>query len=136
MCLAGQARLLQEGLVRSDWKDLVLFPQPGGQGNVGPPVTVQVEVSKGHGSHGVLFVQFPLGQIKLWEARVEEVDGSPQSHDQVKTSGRGLEPAASFTVAVQPQEQGPTYLLIQSQHEKVGDTLTNFIPSICSTLYW
>lgn len=122
MCLAGQARLLQEGLVRSDWKDIVLFPQPGGQGNNGPLVTAQVEVNKSHRSHGVLFVQFPLGQIKLWEAQVEEVDGLPHSDDQMKTIVRGLEPAASFTVAVQPQEQGPTYLLIQSQHEKVGDT--------------
>lgn len=50
MCLAGQARLFQEGLVRPNWKDLVLFPQPGGQGNVGPPVIVQVEFNKGHSS--------------------------------------------------------------------------------------
>ncbi|XP_075903426.1 pleckstrin homology domain-containing family H member 2 isoform X2 [Nelusetta ayraudi] len=62
--------------------------------------------------------KFPLGQIKLWEARVEEVDGSVQSDDPLTTQGRGFQPAASFTVAVQPQEQGPTYLLIQSQHEK------------------
>lgn len=80
-----------------------------------------------------VFVQFPLGQIKLWEARVEEVDGAPQSDEQMKTSGRGLEPAASFTLVVQPQEQGPTYLLIQSQHQKVGNTLTNFTASTCST---
>lgn len=53
---------------------------------------------------------------------MEEVDGSVQSDDQLKAQGRGLQPAPSFTVAVQPQEQGPTYLLIQSQHEKVGST--------------
>lgn len=66
---------------------------------------------------------------------MEEVDGSPQSDDQMKTSGRGLEPAASFTLAVQPQEQGTTYLLVESQHEKVGNTLANFTPSICSTSF-
>lgn len=70
--------------------------------------------------------QFPLGQIKLWEAQVEEVDGSPQSDDQVKTSGRG------FTVAVQPQEQESTYLLIQSQHEKVGNKLSSHNVVLCN----
>lgn len=66
--------------------------------------------------------QFPLGQIKLWEARVEEVDGSRDSDDDLKACGRGLQPAP-FTIAVHPQEQGPTYLLIESRHEKVGVTL-------------
>lgn len=80
---------------------------------------------EGPGSQCCVFVQFPLGQIKLWEARVEEADGSPRSDDQPDTQGRGLQPAPSFTLAVQPQEQGPTYLLIQSQHEKVASTLTN-----------
>lgn len=61
MCFAGQARLLQEGLVRSDWKDLVLFPQPGGQGNVGSALTVQVEVNEGHSSHVVCFCTVPAG---------------------------------------------------------------------------
>lgn len=134
--LAGQARLLQDGLVRSDWKDLVLFPQPGGQGNVGPPLLRSGGGQQRSRQPWCVFVQFPLGQIKLWEARVEEVDGSPQSDDQMKTSGRGLEPAASFTLAVQPQEQGPTHLLIQSQHEKVGNTWTNCTSSICSTSRW
>uniref|UniRef100_A0AAX7T185 Pleckstrin homology domain containing, family H (with MyTH4 domain) member 2 n=1 Tax=Astatotilapia calliptera TaxID=8154 RepID=A0AAX7T185_ASTCA len=61
--------------------------------------------------------KFPLGQIKLWEARVEEVDRSRDSDDDLKACGRGLQPAP-FTVAIHPQEQGPTYLLIESCHEK------------------
>uniref|UniRef100_A0A3Q0S9G6 Pleckstrin homology, MyTH4 and FERM domain containing H2 n=1 Tax=Amphilophus citrinellus TaxID=61819 RepID=A0A3Q0S9G6_AMPCI len=61
--------------------------------------------------------KFPLGQIKLWEARVEEVDRSRDSDDDLKACGRGLQ-AAPFTIAVHPQEQGPTYLLIESRHEK------------------
>lgn len=52
---------------------------------------------------------------------MEEADRTPQSDDQMKTSGRGLESTASFTVAIQPQQQETTYLLIQSQHEKVGN---------------
>uniref|UniRef100_A0A7N9AUC2 Pleckstrin homology domain containing, family H (with MyTH4 domain) member 2 n=1 Tax=Mastacembelus armatus TaxID=205130 RepID=A0A7N9AUC2_9TELE len=61
--------------------------------------------------------KFPLGQIKLWEAKVEEVDRSQDSDDDLKTCGRGL-PLALFTIALHPQEQGPTYLLIESRHEK------------------
>uniref|UniRef100_A0A671V739 Pleckstrin homology, MyTH4 and FERM domain containing H2 n=1 Tax=Sparus aurata TaxID=8175 RepID=A0A671V739_SPAAU len=61
--------------------------------------------------------KFPLGQIKLWEARVEEVDRSRDSDDDLKSCGRGLQ-TAHFTIAIHPQEQGPTYLLIESRHEK------------------
>ncbi|KAM6915989.1 pleckstrin homology domain-containing family H member 2 [Xenentodon cancila] len=61
--------------------------------------------------------KFPLGQIKLWEARVEEVDRSRDSDDDLKACGRSLQ-AASFTIAIHPQEQGPTYLLIESCNEK------------------
>ncbi|XP_049927890.1 pleckstrin homology domain-containing family H member 2 [Epinephelus moara] len=61
--------------------------------------------------------KFPLGQIKLWEARVEEVDRSRDSDDDLKACGRGSQ-AAPFTIAIHPQEQGPTYLLIESRHEK------------------
>lgn len=62
--------------------------------------------------------QFPLGQIKLWEARVEEVDRSQDSDDDLKVNGRGLQ-LAPHTIAIHPHEQGPTYLLIESPHEKV-----------------
>ncbi|XP_019112890.2 pleckstrin homology domain-containing family H member 2 isoform X2 [Larimichthys crocea] len=61
--------------------------------------------------------KFPLGQIKLWEARVEEVDRSRDSDDDLKSCGRGLQ-STPFTIAIHPQEQGPTYLLIESRHEK------------------
>uniref|UniRef100_A0A4W5M436 Pleckstrin homology, MyTH4 and FERM domain containing H2 n=1 Tax=Hucho hucho TaxID=62062 RepID=A0A4W5M436_9TELE len=61
--------------------------------------------------------KFPLGQIKLWEARVEEVDRSHDSDEELKSCGRGLQ-ATPHTIAVHPQEQGPTYLLIESRHEK------------------
>lgn len=63
--------------------------------------------------------QFPLGQIKLWEAQIEEVDRAGDSDDDLKACGRGLQPTP-FTIAIQPQEQGPTYLLVESRHEKVG----------------
>ncbi|XP_072247559.1 pleckstrin homology domain-containing family H member 2 [Leuresthes tenuis] len=61
--------------------------------------------------------KFPLGQIKLWEAQVEEVDRSRDSDDDLKACGRSLQ-VAPFTIAIHPQEQGPTYLLIESRHEK------------------
>lgn len=76
-----------------------------------------------------VFSQFPLGQIKLWEAKVEEVDRSRDSDDEMKTCGRGLQPAP-FTIAVHPQEQGPTYLLIESRHEKVGVALKFLLSSL------
>lgn len=67
--------------------------------------------------------QFPLGQIKLWEARIEQVDkrDSRDSSEDVKAWGRGLQPAP-FTIAIYPQEQGPTFLLAESPHEKVSTT--------------
>ena len=64
-------------------------------------------------------LQFPLGQIKLWEARIEEVDKSRDSNDDLKACGHELQPAP-FTIAICLQEQGPTYLLIESHHEKVS----------------
>ncbi|XP_074532607.1 pleckstrin homology domain-containing family H member 2 [Halichoeres trimaculatus] len=61
--------------------------------------------------------KFPLGQIKLWEAQVEEVDRSKDSDDDLKACGRGLQ-VTPFTIVIHPQEQGPTYLLIENRHEK------------------
>ncbi|XP_076017082.1 pleckstrin homology domain-containing family H member 2 [Genypterus blacodes] len=61
--------------------------------------------------------KFPLGQIKLWEARVEEVDKSHDSDEDLKACGWGSQ-VAPFTITIHPQEQGPTYLLIESRHEK------------------
>nr|XP_033795464.1 pleckstrin homology domain-containing family H member 2 isoform X2 [Geotrypetes seraphini] len=61
--------------------------------------------------------KFPLGQIKLWEAKVEEVDRSCDSDEDYEASSRSLL-STHYTIAVHPKEQGPTYLLIGSKHEK------------------
>ncbi|XP_029449186.1 pleckstrin homology domain-containing family H member 2 isoform X2 [Rhinatrema bivittatum] len=61
--------------------------------------------------------KFPLGQIKLWEAKVEEVDRSCDSDEDYESSGRSLL-STHYTIALHPKEQGPTYLLIGSKHEK------------------
>uniref|UniRef100_A0A4W3GV64 Pleckstrin homology, MyTH4 and FERM domain containing H2 n=1 Tax=Callorhinchus milii TaxID=7868 RepID=A0A4W3GV64_CALMI len=61
--------------------------------------------------------KFPLGQINLLEARIEEVDRSCDSDEDYETSGRSLL-STHYTIAIYPKEQGPTYLLIGSKHEK------------------
>ncbi|CAM4539030.1 unnamed protein product [Lepidochelys olivacea] len=61
--------------------------------------------------------KFPLGQIKLWEAKVEEVDRSCDSDEDYEASGRSLL-STHYTLLIHPKEQGPTYLLIGSKHEK------------------
>ncbi|KAM5292337.1 pleckstrin homology domain-containing family H member 2 isoform 1-T1 [Ctenodactylus gundi] len=61
--------------------------------------------------------KFPLGQIKLWEAKVEEVDRSCDSDEDYEASDRSLL-STHYTVVIHPKEQGPTYLLIGSKHEK------------------
>ncbi|XP_052042451.1 pleckstrin homology domain-containing family H member 2 isoform X1 [Apodemus sylvaticus] len=61
--------------------------------------------------------KFPLGQIKLWEAKVEEVDRSCDSDEDYETGGRYLL-STHYTIIVHPKDQGPTYLLIGSKHEK------------------
>ncbi|TRY88747.1 hypothetical protein DNTS_029676 [Danionella cerebrum] len=52
--------------------------------------------------------QFPLGQIKLWEARVEELNKSCD-----------LAVSNQFVLSIQSACQGPTYLLIDSPNEKM-----------------
>ncbi|XP_049591747.1 pleckstrin homology domain-containing family H member 2 isoform X2 [Syngnathus scovelli] len=59
--------------------------------------------------------KFPLGQVKLWDAQVEEVDKSRDSDDGLKACRGGLQ---AYTIAIHPQDQDPTYLLIESRHEK------------------
>ncbi|XP_053167753.1 pleckstrin homology domain-containing family H member 2 isoform X2 [Hemicordylus capensis] len=61
--------------------------------------------------------KFPLGQIKLWEAKVEEVDRSCDSDEDYEASGRSLL-STHYTIVIHPKEQGPTYLLVGSKHEK------------------
>jgi hypothetical protein len=63
-------------------------------------------------------LQFPLGQLKLWEAKVEEVDRSCDSDEDYETRGCYLL-STHYTIIVHPKDQGPTYLLIGSKHEKV-----------------
>ncbi|EGW03191.1 Pleckstrin-likey domain-containing family H member 2, partial [Cricetulus griseus] len=64
-----------------------------------------------------LLTKFPLGQIKLWEAKVEEVDRSCDSDEDYEASGRCLL-STHYTIVIHPKDQGPTYLLIGSKHEK------------------
>uniref|UniRef100_A0A672TCK4 Pleckstrin homology, MyTH4 and FERM domain containing H2 n=1 Tax=Sinocyclocheilus grahami TaxID=75366 RepID=A0A672TCK4_SINGR len=54
--------------------------------------------------------KFPLGQIKLWEARVEEVQKSCDV----------AEDSAQYTLSIQSVSQDPAYLLIDSPHEKTA----------------
>ncbi|XP_075060247.1 pleckstrin homology domain-containing family H member 2 isoform X1 [Mixophyes fleayi] len=61
--------------------------------------------------------KFPLGQIKLWEAKIEEVDRSCDSDEDYETSGRSLL-STHYTIVIHPKEQDPSYLLIGSKHEK------------------
>uniref|UniRef100_A0A8C0ZCV7 Pleckstrin homology, MyTH4 and FERM domain containing H2 n=1 Tax=Cyanistes caeruleus TaxID=156563 RepID=A0A8C0ZCV7_CYACU len=60
---------------------------------------------------------FPLGQIKIFEAKVDEVDRSCDSDEDYEASGRSLL-STHYTVVIHPKDQGPTYLLIGSKHEK------------------
>ncbi|CAH2254780.1 pleckstrin homology domain-containing family H member 2 [Pelobates cultripes] len=61
--------------------------------------------------------KFPLGQIKLWESKVEEVDRSCDSDEDYETNDRCLL-STHHTIVIHPREQDPTYLLIGSKHEK------------------
>ena len=73
-----------------------------------------------------LFVrtQFPLGQLRLREARVEEVDRSCDSDEDYEVGGRGFL-SSHCTLVVHPKDQSPTYLLIGTKQEKVRDTHTH-----------
>ncbi|XP_017546097.1 pleckstrin homology domain-containing family H member 2 isoform X1 [Pygocentrus nattereri] len=62
--------------------------------------------------------KFPLGQIRMWEARVEEVDQSCDSDEDSKKEQSG--PSTHSAISIQPLNQAPTYLLIDSQHEKAA----------------
>ncbi|OXB77954.1 UNVERIFIED_CONTAM: hypothetical protein H355_003177 [Colinus virginianus] len=68
--------------------------------------------------------KFPLGQIKLFEAKVEEVDRSCDSDEDYEASGRSLL-STHYTVVIHPKDQGPTYLLIGSKHEKTCQLFIN-----------
>ncbi|XP_075469623.1 pleckstrin homology domain-containing family H member 1 isoform X4 [Ascaphus truei] len=59
----------------------------------------------------------PLGQLRVREAKVEEVDRSCDSDEDYEASGRGFL-SSHFTLVIHPPEQSPTYLLIGTKHEK------------------
>ncbi|XP_032881436.1 pleckstrin homology domain-containing family H member 2 isoform X1 [Amblyraja radiata] len=61
--------------------------------------------------------KFPLGQINLMEATVDEVDRSCDSDEDYETSSQSLL-STHYTIGIHPKNQGPTYLLIGSKHEK------------------
>ncbi|XP_073720906.1 pleckstrin homology domain-containing family H member 1-like [Misgurnus anguillicaudatus] len=61
--------------------------------------------------------KFPLGQLRIREARVEEVDRSCDSDEDYEAGGRGFL-SSHFTLVVHPKEQSPTYLLVGTKQEK------------------
>lgn len=72
----------------------------------------------------VCWFQFPLGQLRVREARVEEVDRSCDSDEDYEAGGRGFL-SSHFTIVVHPKEQSPTYLLVGTKQEKVPNTPQN-----------
>ncbi|XP_064164038.1 pleckstrin homology domain-containing family H member 1 [Anguilla rostrata] len=61
--------------------------------------------------------KFPLGQLRMREAGVEEVDRSCDSDEDYEAGGRGFL-SSHYTLLVHPKEQSPTYLLIGTKQEK------------------
>ncbi|KAJ8340960.1 hypothetical protein SKAU_G00332510 [Synaphobranchus kaupii] len=61
--------------------------------------------------------KFPLGQLRVREAGVEEVDRSCDSDEDYEAGGRGFL-SSHYTLLVHPKEQSPTYLLIGTKQEK------------------
>ncbi|XP_048831202.1 pleckstrin homology domain-containing family H member 1 [Brienomyrus brachyistius] len=61
--------------------------------------------------------KFPLGQLCMRGAGVEEVDRSCDSDEDYEAGGRGFL-SSHCTLVVHPQDQSPTYLLIRTKQEK------------------
>ncbi|XP_051876167.1 pleckstrin homology domain-containing family H member 1 isoform X2 [Pristis pectinata] len=61
--------------------------------------------------------KFPLGHLKVREAKVEEVDRSCDSDEDYEAGGRGFL-SSHFTLVIHPKDQSPTYLLIGTKQEK------------------
>ncbi|XP_048083398.1 pleckstrin homology domain-containing family H member 1 isoform X1 [Alosa alosa] len=61
--------------------------------------------------------KFPLGQLRMREARVEEVDRSCDSDEDYEVGGRGFL-SSHCTLVVYPKDQSPTYMLIGTKQEK------------------
>ena len=62
----------------------------------------------------VFFLQTPLGQIHLRDARIEEVDRSCDSDSDSDDTG-----IPDYTLAIWTNSLGPTYLMIPTKHVKV-----------------
>lgn len=66
--------------------------------------------------------QTPLGQINMREARVEEVErvsdseGEETPEEEIGHGGGGQE---DLTIAIFPNNQGPTYLIMPTKQDKV-----------------
>lgn len=60
------------------------------------------------------FFQTPLGQLHLRDARIEDIDNTNDSDDETDVTK-----ATKHVIAIWPPFQGPTYLMLPSQHEKV-----------------
>ena len=60
------------------------------------------------------FLQTPLGQIHLRDARIEEVDRSCDSDSDSDDTG-----IPDYTLAIWTNSLGPTYLMIPTKHVKV-----------------
>uniref|UniRef100_A0A668ASA8 Pleckstrin homology domain containing, family H (with MyTH4 domain) member 1 n=1 Tax=Myripristis murdjan TaxID=586833 RepID=A0A668ASA8_9TELE len=61
--------------------------------------------------------KLPLGQLRMREASVQEVDRSCDSDEDYEAGSRGFL-SSHCTLVVQPREQSPTYLLIGTKQEK------------------
>ncbi|XP_048455901.1 pleckstrin homology domain-containing family H member 1 [Rhincodon typus] len=61
--------------------------------------------------------KFPLGHLKVREAKIGEVDRSCDSDEDYEAGGRGFL-SSHFTVVIHPKDQSPTYLLIGTKQEK------------------
>ncbi|XP_067895724.1 pleckstrin homology domain-containing family H member 1 isoform X2 [Heterodontus francisci] len=61
--------------------------------------------------------KFPLGHLKVREAKVEEVDRSCDSDEDYEAGGQGFL-SSHFTLVIHPKDQSPTYLLIGTKQEK------------------
>uniref|UniRef100_A0A6Q2X6T9 Uncharacterized protein n=1 Tax=Esox lucius TaxID=8010 RepID=A0A6Q2X6T9_ESOLU len=61
--------------------------------------------------------KLPLGQLRMREAVVEEVDRSCDSDEDYEAGGRGFL-SSHCTLVVHPREQSPNYLLIGTKQEK------------------
>ncbi|XP_040055467.2 pleckstrin homology domain-containing family H member 1 [Gasterosteus aculeatus] len=61
--------------------------------------------------------KLPLGQLKMREASVKEVDRSCDSDEDYEAGSRGFL-SSHCTLVVQPRDQSPTYMLIGTKQEK------------------